>query len=200
MRFRYYFVAVDLAGNAIEGAAVSVYLAGTTTPATIYLTRTSEQGISEVPQLYSDADGRVEFWVDSDDYDYGQLFKIVVEKEGLSFQVDDVQIIVWDAVKAVEAQSAVSAQDADKLGGQEGSYYLNRANHTGTQSPDTISPQGSGSGLDADMLESFHASQTPAANTIPVAKSDGKLDEGWLPAIGVTLQEVIAMAFLFGGD
>ena len=222
MRFRYYFVATDLAGNVVEDAAISVYLAGTTTPATIYLSRTSTEGISTVPQLYSGADGRVVFWVDSDDYSYGQLFKIVVEKEELSFQIDDVQIIVWDAVKAVDAdtvdtfhasqtpqvntipvskndgkidvnwvsQGSGSGLDADKLDGQEGSYYLNRANHTGTQSPSTISPQGSGSGLDADKLDGYHASQTPTANTIPVAGSDGKIDEGWLPE-DVTLDNLI---------
>jgi hypothetical protein len=32
-----------------------------------------------------------------------------------------------------------SADDADKLDGQHGSYYLNRANHTGTQTRSTIS-------------------------------------------------------------
>jgi len=45
------------------------------------------------------------------------------------------------------------ASNAGKLDGQDGSYYLNRANHTGTQPPSTISPQGSGSGLDADKLD-----------------------------------------------
>jgi len=55
----------------------------------------------------------------------------------------------------VNWQSNVS--NADKLDGQEGSYYLNRANHTGTQPPSTISPQGHGSGLDADMVDGFDA-------------------------------------------
>ena len=36
--------------------------------------------------------------------------------------------------------------------------------------------------LNADKLDSFHASQTPTANTIPVSGSDGKLDAGWLPS------------------
>jgi len=63
-------------------------------------------------------------------------------------------------------------------------------------------PQGSGGDVDVDKVDGYNASQTPQANTIPVAKSDGKLDAGWLPssATGVTLQQVIAMAFLFGGD
>jgi hypothetical protein len=45
------------------------------------------------------------------------------------------------------------ASNAGKLNGQDGSYYLNRANHTGAQPPSSISPQGHGSGLNADKLD-----------------------------------------------
>jgi hypothetical protein len=138
-------VVQDLAGNAIDSASVYVYLAGTSTPAVVYPTRTSDQGSNTPPQVSSMLDGSVVFWLDSNDYDYGQLFDIVVQKDTFSFQLSDVQIIVWDAVNAV------------KLDGQDGSYYLDRANHTGTQAPSTISPQGSESGLDADKLDGLHA-------------------------------------------
>lgn len=37
----------------------------------------------------------------------------------------------------------------------------------------------------AKTVDNFPASQTPRANTIPVAKSDGKLDVGWLPLTSV---------------
>jgi hypothetical protein len=37
---------------------------------------------------------------------------------------------------------------------------------------------------DADRVGGFPASQTSQANTIPVAGSTGKLDAGWLPAVG----------------
>jgi hypothetical protein len=33
----------------------------------------------------------------------------------------------------------------------------------------------------SDKVDGYHASQTPQANTIPVAKSDGKIDANWLP-------------------
>ena len=141
-------VVQDLAGNAVDGASVSVYLAGTNTSAVVYPTRTSNQGNSIPPQVTSALDGSVVFWLDSNDYSYGQLFDIVVQKDGFSFSLNDVQIIVWDAV---------NASNSDKLNGQNGSYYLNRVNHTGTQPPSTISPQGSGSGLDADMVDGFNA-------------------------------------------
>jgi hypothetical protein len=32
----------------------------------------------------------------------------------------------------------------------------------------------------ADKVDGFHASQTPSANTIPVAGANGKLDSGWI--------------------
>jgi hypothetical protein len=70
--------------------------------------------------------------------------------------------------------------NADMLDGHHGDYYLNRANHTGTQAPGTISPQGHGSGLDADKLDGFHASQTPAANVIPVTLDTGMLSSNWI--------------------
>ncbi len=35
--------------------------------------------------------------------------------------------------------------------------------------------------LNADKVDGFHASLTPAPNVIPVANSSGKLDLGWLP-------------------
>jgi len=100
MRFRCYFVVQDLAGNTVDGASVSVYLAGTSTPAIVYPTKTSSQGNSTPPQVTSALDGSVVFWLDSNDYSYGQLFDIVVQKGGFSFSLSDVQIIVWDAVNA----------------------------------------------------------------------------------------------------
>jgi hypothetical protein len=185
-------VVQDLLGNVVDSASVSVYLAGTTTPATVYPTRTSTLGSNVAPQASSAQDGSVVFWLDSNDYSYGQLFDIVVQKGTFSFQLSDVQIIVWDAVNAV------------KLDGQDGAYYLNRANHTGTQPPNTISPQGSGSGLDADkvdgydagnssgqvalsngvvcvslnadMVDGFHASLIPGPNIIVPLNPDGVLN------------------------
>jgi hypothetical protein len=49
--------------------------------------------------------------------------------------------------------------NSDLLDGQHGTFFQARANHTGTQAPSTISPQGAGSGLDADKLDGKHASE-----------------------------------------
>ena len=43
---------------------------------------------------------------------------------------------------------------------------------------------GEGSGLDADTVRTFPASQSPQANTIVVSNSDGKIDSAWLPNVG----------------
>jgi hypothetical protein len=40
-----------------------------------------------------------------------------------------------------------------------------------------VSSEGTG---DADRVDGFHASQTPAPNTIPVANNDGKLNVAWI--------------------
>jgi len=65
--------------------------------------------------------------------------------------------------------------DSDTLDGQHGNYYLNRANHTGIQPPSTISPQGSGSGLNADAVDGFHASSTAIPNSLLALNNDAKL-------------------------
>jgi hypothetical protein len=93
---------------------------------------------------------------------------------------------IYDSTNSKYICVQQEAFNADTLDGQHGSYYLDRTNHTGTQPPSTISPQGRGSGLNADRVDDFDASQTPAPNTIPVAKADGKLDSGWLPSSGWT--------------
>jgi len=127
MRFRYYFVVQDLAGNVVGNANVSVYLADSNVPAIVYPTNTSPTGVRTVPQLVSSPDGSVVFWLDSDDYSYGQLFDIVVQKDSFGFRLEDVQIIVWDAVNA-------------------------------------------------DRLDGFHASRTPAPNVIVPLDANGILD------------------------
>jgi hypothetical protein len=42
---------------------------------------------------------------------------------------------------------------------------------------------------DADTVDGVHASQTPQANTIPVAGSTGKLDAGWVPSANLNMVE-----------
>ena len=57
---------------------------------------------------------------------------------------------------AIQAQEAVNA---DTVNGRQAAELLSRANHTGTQSPSSISPQGAGSGLDADTVDGRQAAE-----------------------------------------
>lgn len=68
--------------------------------------------------------------------------------------------------------------NADFLDNQHGTFFQARANHTGTQAPSTISPQGAGSALDADTVDGIHGSgfiQTSptGAQTITISGGGG---------------------------
>lgn len=78
----------DGAGNIIPSATVAVYLAGTTTAASVY---TAVSGGTAVNSVTSDAtDGTFLFYVDDSDYTAGsQRFKIVLSKSGYSSQTFD---------------------------------------------------------------------------------------------------------------
>jgi hypothetical protein len=146
MRYRYYVVIQDLQGNVVSDADVYVYKAGTNIPVTVYLAENATQGVSVAPQVTSREDGVVLFWLESTEYEYGQRFDLQVVKGSLSFYLNNVPIIIWDVVHA---------ENADKLNGHDGLYYLNRANHIGESPPTAISPQGSGSELDSDKLDGY---------------------------------------------
>ncbi len=60
---------------------------------------------------------------------------------------------------------------------------LNKANMNFTTLSNTFVSNDPTTGVvkDSDKVDNYHASQTPTPNTIPVAKSDGKIDVNWLP-------------------
>ena len=102
----------------------------------IYVYSVDPAGLSWLQPILSDG----HYWLRTTDK------KFLLRKEGTWVEVLD-----FDRVSYADY-----ASDADKLDGQHGTYYLARANHTGTQPPSTISPQGAGSGLDADKLDGQH--------------------------------------------
>ena len=81
MRRKYSATVRDRHGNIVSGASVSVFLAGTTTPASIYTTLT---GAVAVNGTVSDTAGRYSFYVDTFDYDVDQTFKIVCSKGSMT--------------------------------------------------------------------------------------------------------------------
>lgn len=99
----------DVNGLIVPSANVTVYLAGTSTLATIYSTETGSAVSGSV--VTSDTDtGYFSFWVDLKDYDGYQRFKIVLSKDGYrSKTYDDLEIYGSDRyiVDAIEADQGV---------------------------------------------------------------------------------------------
>ena len=78
-RYAYQSHFVDGNGTVVPGGTVTVYLSGTDTLATIYEASTGNATSSS--QLTTDSeDGSFKFYVDTDDYSRGQLFRIVLSK------------------------------------------------------------------------------------------------------------------------
>jgi len=78
-RYIYQNTFKDGNGRVVSGGTVSVYLAGTTTAASVY---TSATGGSAVNSVTSDSDGHFYFYVDTDDYEVTQRFDIKLSKSG----------------------------------------------------------------------------------------------------------------------
>lgn len=90
-RYRYGSVLRDGNGCILASATVSVYLAGTTTAASIY---TASSGGTAVNSVTTDTDGSFEFYVDESDYGYGQLFKLTGSLTGYTaLSIDNVEVI-----------------------------------------------------------------------------------------------------------
>lgn len=75
-------------GRVISGATVTVYLAGTTTLATIYSSATTTSAVTG-SVLTTATDGLYYFYVDAFDYDAEQRFKLVLTKSGYLSQTYD---------------------------------------------------------------------------------------------------------------
>ena len=76
-RYAFHGTSKDQNGRVVELATVSVYLAGTTTPASIY---TASTGGTAVNSVTSAANGQFHFYVYSGDYLFNQTFKVVITK------------------------------------------------------------------------------------------------------------------------
>lgn len=89
MRYHFWQFLLNQEGQPINGASVSVFLAGTITPANIFTNETLTNVISVAPQLVTTSNGFFEFWVaDEEDsefgYSRGTKFKLVWERDGVA--------------------------------------------------------------------------------------------------------------------
>jgi hypothetical protein len=85
-RYAYKGTFRDGHGHIVSGGTVSVYLAGTTTAASIYTTSVI---VTAVNSVTSSTDGTFLFYVDDADYGFGQKFKIILSGTGYTSQTYD---------------------------------------------------------------------------------------------------------------
>jgi hypothetical protein len=90
-RYKFQGTWTDGNGRRIDSATVSVYLAGTTTVASVYA---AEAGGSPVNSVTTDTSGYYSFWIDDGDYTNAQLFKTIMSKANFqSKTIDDIAVI-----------------------------------------------------------------------------------------------------------
>lgn len=91
MRYKYQTIARDGNGVVISGGTVSVYLAGTTTAASIYTSATSTDVVNSVT---TSTDGSFVFYVDAFDYGSFQRFKYILSHTNFSntFTEDNISV------------------------------------------------------------------------------------------------------------
>jgi hypothetical protein len=100
-RIHYYGRIRDSYGNIKADISVSIYLAGTTNAATVYTVITGGDPISVAPQVKSDSDGLISFYLD-ESYDVDQLFDIKIDNItysniSMTFGVGDMKKSIYDA-------------------------------------------------------------------------------------------------------
>ena len=84
MRYHFFDSIRDQLGNVVPSASVYIYLAGTVTAASIYTVNSGGAALAVAPQITTDNNGWFEFWVDDEDYDHDQKFKLNVVKTGFT--------------------------------------------------------------------------------------------------------------------
>ena len=77
-RWKFQGTTKDQSGRILPSATISVYLAGTTTPASVYTSVTSTTAVNSITS--SSPDATYAFYTDSFDYDHDQAFKIIITK------------------------------------------------------------------------------------------------------------------------
>lgn len=104
----------SVTGQVRGSSLISVYLAGTSTVASIY---TASTGGSPVNSVTSDAVGRFSFYVDESDYPLTQLFKIISSKIGFdSITYDNIPFF---SLQCIDTDNTLSANSDKKIPSQK---------------------------------------------------------------------------------
>jgi len=105
----------DFAGNVIKTATISAFLAGTTTPASIYA---AYSGGIAVNTVTSDTNGDFSFYVDDGDYIATQRFKITIAKTSYTTSTYD-YISIFDISAAIDIDANLAANSDSKVASQK---------------------------------------------------------------------------------
>jgi len=112
-RYKHRGIVTDDAGNILIGADVSVYLAGTSTPAKVWDAPSGGNSYNEAPQIITNTNGIYEFWVDTEDYPVTQQFRIVATYGNMTYDEDNVRIFPFSEIILTEDQNQKVYVDAD---------------------------------------------------------------------------------------
>jgi hypothetical protein len=119
---------IDDDGSAIKYAECYIYTAGTTSPANIFIEEVGGLAYSSVPQVKSNSQGRVEFWIgdvaEDGGYSKDQKFKIYYVKGSESGTIDYITILPISPQK-VETTTTTWVSAAPSGYYADCSHYLN---------------------------------------------------------------------------
>ncbi len=176
-RYKYQDVVRDGNGVIISSATVSVYLAGTTTAASIY---TASSGGTAVHSVTSGSDGVFYFYVDVSDYPTSQAFKLIISHNSFDpVTIDNMYLsdLTYGQIIASEGSaSGIATLNASSKVVQE---PASKAQASGIASLDSNSRLVQPALTLYDGVGNRSASPTSAANTIPVANASGSIPAGF---------------------
>lgn len=132
-RFHYWQFLINSEGQPIPDANISVYIAGTNSPANVYYDEFGSNHSNNNPQVITNNVGYFEFWIgdSSEEYGYqkGQKFKLEWEKPGVALGEID-WIDVFPQVVEVNENDSVSSTKNKVISNKLAFRWEEHRNHT----------------------------------------------------------------------
>jgi hypothetical protein len=189
MRYLFEGTARDGWGNIIPGAQISVYLAGTTTAASVY---NAYAGGVVVNYVTSSSDGSFLFYVDDGDYAGTQKFKIQIAKSGYTPQTFD-YLVVYDINSLLDTDDTLAANSNSKIASQKATKHYVDDSVTTVTSTTVLKTLYNAQTILASLID-----DTPVPLTVPEDSVVGRVSGGDIDALTIT--EVFDMAGSSQGD
>jgi hypothetical protein len=195
----------DSYGNVSADENISVYLAGTTTPANIYSTYTATTGTSATPQLTSNSNGYAQLFVDPDDYVSGlaQLFDFDVEDSDVDYTYLDIfkQGTSTDGTLSGNSNSVVPTEKAVKTYVDTQVSTVNEFTEL-SDTPNSFDNAGAiyNVNTDADGVNESTVILTEGTNTFNITKGTASLDIAAGAAVDVNANLTVESASVINQD